>query len=94
MVRGTLSQRSHRAVSQAYTTADDELRRESPNVQVYSGTMPPAGTSDAQAAELISAPRQVISLDIHKTQTSCGYGVPVMQYVRQRRKEDRGRRYK
>ena len=49
---------------------------------------------DSQAAELVSAPRQVVNVYIDKTQTSCGYGVPVMSYVRDRRKEDRGRRYK
>lgn len=38
--------------------------------------------------------RQVIEVDIEKTMTSCGYGVPVMKLVRQRRTADRGRRYK
>jgi hypothetical protein len=38
-------------------------------------------------------PRQVIEIDIFRTQTSCGYGVPVMEYVRDRQKEDRGRSY-
>ena len=45
------------------------------------------------AAELKSQ-RQVIEVEIEKTMTSCGYGVPVMQVVRQRRVVDRGRRYK
>jgi hypothetical protein len=26
--------------------------------------------------------------------TSCGYGVPVMSFVRERRRADRGRKYK
>ena len=38
--------------------------------------------------------RQVITVDVASTQTSCGYGVPVMDFVRNRRKEDRGRAYK
>jgi hypothetical protein len=46
------------------------------------------------AKELKGAPRQVIEVEVHKTMTSCGYGVPVMQLVRQRRIVDRGRRYK
>lgn len=40
VVSGTLSNRRHKAIIQAYTTADDELRREDANVQVYSGTLP------------------------------------------------------
>ena len=46
------------------------------------------------AAELKGSPRQVIEVEIDKTMTSCGYGVPVMSLVRQRRTVDRGRRYK
>ena len=38
-------------------------------------------------------PRQVIEISIFRTQTSCGYGVPVMNFVRDRRKEDRGKNY-
>ena len=38
--------------------------------------------------------RQVIVLDVEATMTSCGYGVPVMEFVRQRGPEGRGRRYK
>ena len=38
--------------------------------------------------------RQVIEVEIDKTITSCGYGVPVMELVRNRRVSDRGRRYK
>jgi hypothetical protein len=40
------------------------------------------------------AARQVIEVEIDKTITSCGYGVPVMEFVRNRRVVDRGRRYK
>lgn len=42
----------------------------------------------------LTKPRQVIEIDIDSTVTSCGYGVPVMQFVRDRRAADRGRRYK
>jgi hypothetical protein len=38
--------------------------------------------------------RQVIVLDVESTMTSCGYGVPVMEFVRHRGPEGRGRRYK
>jgi hypothetical protein len=46
------------------------------------------------AAELKGKARQVIEVEIDNTMTSCGYGVPVMKLVRQRRAVDRGRRYK
>lgn len=46
------------------------------------------------ATELKGSARQVIEVEIEKTMTSCGYGVPVMKFVRQRRTADRGRRYK
>lgn len=42
----------------------------------------------------LKAPRQVIELLIESTQTSCGYGVPVLEFVRERTKADRGRQYK
>ncbi len=38
--------------------------------------------------------RQVIEVEVEKTITSRGYGVPVMTFVRNRRVGDRGRRYK
>jgi hypothetical protein len=41
-----------------------------------------------------SRPRQVIEVEIESTMTSCGYGVPVMDFLRDRSAEDRGRRYK
>lgn len=46
------------------------------------------------AAELKLRPRQVVEIEVHRTMTSCGYGVPVMAFVRDRRAVDRGRRYK
>ena len=45
-------------------------------------------------AEELQSMRQVIEIDVNKTMTSCGYGVPVMSFVRQRRVADRGRYYK
>ncbi len=42
----------------------------------------------------LTKPRQVIEIEVNSTVTSCGYGVPVMQFVRDRRSADRGRRYK
>ena len=47
----------------------------------------------ASARELMSSPRQVVEIEIARTMTSCGYGVPVMSVVRERQKADRGRRY-
>ncbi|NKC17015.1 MAG: pyridoxamine 5'-phosphate oxidase family protein [Gammaproteobacteria bacterium] len=49
---------------------------------------------ETPAKELVSKPRQIIALRIEHTQTSCGYGVPVFQFERDRRKADRGRRFK
>ncbi|HLF79471.1 MAG TPA: pyridoxamine 5'-phosphate oxidase family protein [Dehalococcoidia bacterium] len=46
-------------------------------------------------AEDIELPmRQVIDLTIESTQTSCGYGVPVYEYMAQRVRAQRGRRFK
>lgn len=39
-------------------------------------------------------PRYVVDMTVESTATSCGYGVPVMTFVRERQVEDRGRRYK
>ena len=47
-----------------------------------------------QATSELKAPRQVIEIEIEQTMTSCGYGVPVMTLVRERRAADRGRKYK
>ncbi len=38
--------------------------------------------------------RQVIDVEVTSTMTSCGYGVPVMEFARDRNKSDRGRLYK
>ena len=47
-----------------------------------------------EARHLMSSPRQVIEIDVERTMTSCGYGVPVMDVVRERQRADRGRAYK
>jgi hypothetical protein len=47
-----------------------------------------------EARHLMSSPRQVIEVDVERTMTSCGYGVPVMEVVRERQRADRGRRFK
>jgi len=46
------------------------------------------------ATELKLTPRQIVDLEVEKTSTSCGYGVPVMEFVRERRTVDHGRRHK
>ncbi len=48
----------------------------------------------AQVDPGLQRPRQVVEIDVERTATSCGYGVPVMEYVRDRAATDRGRRYK
>ncbi|HLG12016.1 MAG TPA: pyridoxamine 5'-phosphate oxidase family protein [Dehalococcoidia bacterium] len=46
-------------------------------------------------AEDIELPmRQVIDITVESTQTSCGYGVPVFEFKKQRVRAERGRRYK
>ena len=49
---------------------------------------------ETPAQELTYKPRQMIEVNIEKTQTSCGYGVPIMALIRERRVADRGRKYK
>jgi hypothetical protein len=38
--------------------------------------------------------RQVVDITVEGTQTSCGYGVPVFEFVKQRERPERGRRFK
>jgi hypothetical protein len=38
--------------------------------------------------------RQAVDIAVEATQTSCGYGVPVFEFVSQRVRSERGRRYK
>ena len=40
------------------------------------------------------AQRQVIEVTVERTQTSCGYGVPVFEYAGERVRAQRGRRFK
>ena len=47
-----------------------------------------------QATELRLPLRQVIDVAVERTATSCGYGVPILEPVRERRVADRGRAYK
>ena len=49
---------------------------------------------ECPAKELKLTPRQVVDITVDQTQTSCGYGVPVMFFGRERRVVDRGWRYK
>jgi hypothetical protein len=49
---------------------------------------------DDPAQHLANKPRQVFSIKIHQTQTSCGYGVPVYSFQGERTKEQRGRSYR
>ncbi len=46
------------------------------------------------AEDIELAERQVIEIAIEHTQTSCGYGVPVYEYVAERTRAERGRQYK
>jgi hypothetical protein len=48
----------------------------------------------ATADEIALPMRQVIDVKIDGTQTSCGYGVPVYDFVEQRTRGERGRCYK
>jgi hypothetical protein len=47
-----------------------------------------------QAKSLELPMRQAIEIRVDRTQTSCGYGVPVFQFKSQRVRAERGRRYK
>ena len=46
------------------------------------------------AGELKLPERQVVEIEVESTVTSCGYGVPVMAFARERTIGDRGRRFK
>jgi hypothetical protein len=48
----------------------------------------------APAKDLELPQRQTIDITVESTQTSCGYGVPVFEYVAQRVRKQRGRAYK
>ena len=56
---------------------------------------PLAAIVGASPAEELGLPqRQVIEIRIERTQTSCGYGVPVYEYQGERERGQRGRRFK
>ena len=55
---------------------------------------PLAETLAQQSTSALKAPRQVVEIEIERTVTSCGYGVPVLSFVRERQHEDYGRKYK
>ena len=56
---------------------------------------PLAGLLLGAAAEDLELPvRQAIDVTVESTVTSCGYGVPVFEFVSQRVRAERGRRYK
>ena len=48
----------------------------------------------ATADDIALRPRQVIEVEVDDTQTSCGYGVPIYEYVGQRTVSERGRSHK
>jgi hypothetical protein len=48
----------------------------------------------SQTTDSATRTRQVIAIEVESTMTSCGYGVPVMQFARERQRADRGLRYK
>lgn len=47
-----------------------------------------------RAVDIPTAERQVVEVTVERTQTSCGYGVPLYEYRGERSREQRGRRYK
>ena len=47
-----------------------------------------------RSVDIPTAERQVIEITVERTQTSCGYGVPLYEYRGERSREQRGRRYK
>lgn len=54
-----------------------------------------ADRADAlRSVDIPTAERQVIEITVERTQTSCGYGVPLYEYRGERSREQRGRRYK
>ena len=38
--------------------------------------------------------RQVVTIDVESTATSCAYGVPVLGFVKQRNRKQHGKAYK
>jgi hypothetical protein len=75
----------HAAIVRLYGKAHITPLADSPLTDILRESAPPEPKGPA---------RQVIEIVVEKTITSCGYGVPVMRLVRNRRSSDRGRRYK
>jgi hypothetical protein len=49
----------------------------------------------AEPATAVELPeRQAVEVAVERTQTSCGYGVPVLAYLGERARDQRGRRFK
>ena len=49
---------------------------------------------ESPATSIALPERQVVTVHVERTSTSCGYGVPVMAFAAERTVSDRGRRYK
>ena len=49
---------------------------------------------ELRTKEMPTPERQVIEIVVERTQTSCGYGVPIYEYQGERTVQQRGRRYK
>ena len=49
---------------------------------------------ESKADEIRLAQRQVVEITIEQTQTSCGHGMPILEFVRERTIDERCRRYK
>ncbi|GMQ82740.1 MAG: hypothetical protein BMS9Abin05_2201 [Rhodothermia bacterium] len=49
---------------------------------------------DGVGEDPVMRDRQIVVMEVERTMTSCGYTLPVMDFIRERRKEDRGGRYK
>ena len=66
----------------------------------HARVLPLGGTELADRVAAEPAPdlglpeREVIEVDVERTQTSCGYGVPVFEYRAERVRAQRGRRFK
>jgi len=55
---------------------------------------PYAGELEVAPGSALANARQVVQIDVERTMTSCGYGVPVMELVRERERADRGMKFK
>jgi len=56
---------------------------------------PIADLLQGNQSDYIALPlRQAIEINVEQTVTSCGYGVPVMEHVKDRTTAERGRKYK